>query len=374
MRRFSSVHTLTRRAVCAIYPICIVAFVAICPAVAFGQYRQYQYSQSPSTAVTIPPDWQQKAIPATERNQDFGTVARAAKAEHEFVITNPFSQPMELQSVRTSCGCTTPTIKDKVIQPGETGILHARFNTDRFTGQKRATVVLTIRKPFFTELQFTVGGYIRSDVVITPGEIQFGQLPEGKGMTKELRLDYAGRSDWQLSKITSELPFLKVEAQEVSRQAGRIQYKLIAKIDESAPAGFVASQVILHTNDRRLTSVPLPVSGQIQPNIQFSPQSFALGTLKSGETSAQRLVVKGKKPFKILAVNSEDAEVGYTPKAEAKAAHMLNLTIEPKANSVPGIIEGEVLLQTDLRDQPLRLRLTYEVPQENPPAEVTVSK
>lgn len=320
--------------------------------------------QQAPQALVIPQDWMDQAIAPESRSIDFGTVARAVKTEHEFVITNPFNQPLHLQSVRASCGCTTPTIRDSVIPVGGQGIVHARYNTDRFTGEKKAALVVTVTKPFFTELQLNVKGYIRSDIVLTPGEIEFGQVAEGADKTLELRLDYAGRSDWKIVDLTSDLPFVKVSAEEVSRQIGRIQYKLIATVDSSAPAGMLENQVILHTNDRRLTSVPLPLSMNVVPSIQFSPMALALGSVAYGDESTHRLVVKGDKPFKILSVQSEQAEVRFAPGDAERKAHMLNIGISPKAERAPGPVEGELLVQTSLSDKPLRLKLSYEIPLE----------
>ena len=338
-------------------PTLLLAMLVLGDNYAFGQY---QIAQS-----TIPNNWLQQAIAAQDRTIDFGTVARAATTEHRFHIRNPLQQDLHLQSVRASCGCTTPTIETKVIKPGEVGTIHARFNTDRFTGQKQAKLVVSITSPFFTELHLNVRGYIRSDIVLTPGEIEFGQIPEGSPKQIEMRLDYAGRSDWKIKEVTSDLPFVKVEAEEVSRTPGRIQYKLVAKLAENAPAGMHHNQVILHTDDRRLTSVPVVLSANVQSSVQMSPKTFALGKMNLGDQKSQRLVVRGRKPFKILDIKSQTAELQFDQVSdEARAAHMINITISPKANSDPGVIRGEVLVLTDLKEKPLKLGLTYEIPTE----------
>ena len=52
-------------------------------------------------------DWG-KQLFVGEMSYDFGTVARAAKAEHVFEMKNPFKETIHISSVRASCGCSTP--------------------------------------------------------------------------------------------------------------------------------------------------------------------------------------------------------------------------------------------------------------------------
>ena len=166
-------------------------------------------------------------IPVDQRSHDFGTVARSAKTEYRFPITNIYQQPMQISSVRASCGCTTPIIEKQVLQPGETGSILARFNTGTHTGQKQATLTVSITKPHFTELQLTVRGYIRSDIVFTPGEVNFGNVAEGENKKLEVALVYAGRTDWQVTGISAPEAFLQPTIKEVSVRTVKFSIKFL---------------------------------------------------------------------------------------------------------------------------------------------------
>ena len=332
-------------------------FLFSCAASAFSQ--NWQQGRSIPGGMNSS-NWLNDAIPPEQRTHDFGTVARAAKTEHRFFLTNPTDKPLHLRSVRASCGCTTPIIETEWIQPGEQGSILAVFNTGTFTGQRKATLTVSIDQPVFTEIQLQVRGYIRSDIVFNPGEVVFGQVAEGEGKTVELTLDYAGRNDWEVTGITSTLPFVDAQLEQVSRESGRIRYRVTATLNDDAPAGFIKNHLILRTNDRRLTSVPLVLTADVQPAIQFSPQDFALGSVTPGSSTQQRLVVKGRKPFRILDISSEDAEIEFEPTEDAKPAHLVNITVRPKA-AVHGPIDSHIILKTDLIEEPLRLGLSYVV-------------
>ena len=68
---------------------------------------------------TLLADWSDQAFPVKKHN--FGTVAVASKTEFRFPIYNSLSTEMHIQTVRASCGCTTPIIETKYIPPGGSG-------------------------------------------------------------------------------------------------------------------------------------------------------------------------------------------------------------------------------------------------------------
>ncbi len=304
-------------------------------------------------------DWLREAIAPQERVHDFGTVARAANTEHRFLIKNNHTSDLHIHSVRTSCGCTTPIIEDEWIKPGETGAVLARFNTGTFTGRKAAAVTVTFDKPVYTELQLNVKGYIRSDVVLSPGEVNFGEVPVGEPKSIDLTLDYAGRNDWALVGAESPLDFADIQFDEVSRQGGRVSYRISAQLTADAPLGNLQNQFLLKTNDRNLTTVPLRFMAAVQPPIQVSPQAIELGTVNFEKPLAQRLVVKARKDFRVLEITSDQAEIQFEASPSAKAVHLLNLMISPKRQPVDGAVASELVIQTDLIDEPIRIPLQF---------------
>ena len=308
-----------------------------------------------------------QVIPPEQRSHDFGTVARAANTEHRFELFNPFNSDLHIRGVRASCGCTTAIVETDTIAPGQKGTLLARFNTGTHTGQKGATLTVSLDKPFFTELQLNVKGYIRSDVVLSPGEVSFGTVPQGEPRSSVLQLNYVGRTDWAITEVLSPLDSVKVAYEEVERSNGRVD------LDPTAPAGFLHSQLVIRTNDRRLTTLPVRVLGSVEPALQVSPLSFALGKVKAGEPIQQRLVVKGHEPFRVLGISSDQAEIRFEQDDSSKKAHLINIIVAPHANDESsGDVEGQLWLKTDMRDEPVEVKLNYTIERESsaPPAEV----
>ncbi len=311
-----------------------------------------------SNGVAQSTSWLRDAFPLDNRTHDFGTVARSAKTEYRFPIKNTSDKTIELGSIRTSCGCTTPTIETKKIAPGETGTILAKFNTGTFTGQKQATVTVTIVKPIYTEVQLTVRGYIRSDVVVAPGSAAFGEVVLGESKKLSLDVAYAGRSNWAIQEVKSDSPFISASIEEAGRQNGRIQYKLNVELKDNAPLGFFNGQLVLRTNDRRLTEVPVAISGDVRSAIQLSPTRLELGKIQPKSSISKRIVVKGKKPFRILGIRSDEIEVDFEPIEQSRKAHLVNLDLLA-GELAAGNHSGKIWIKTDLQEDDLALDVDF---------------
>lgn len=303
-----------------------------------------------------------RVIPLAQRAHDFGTVAKAAKTEHRFEIHNPFQKPMHLRSISASCGCTTPIIETEWIQPGQVGFVTARFNTGTFSGDRKASLNLVIDEPSYMHVQLNVKGYIRSDVVFHPGELNFGNIPEGESKEIESSLEYAGRSDWKITRISSNADFVTADFVESARAHGRVSYKIKANLAPGAAPGTQAVQLVLHTNDKRLKTVPLNCIAQIEAPLSVSPSNVTLGETQAGEPIEQRLLIKGNEPFQILDVSVPGMEVLFDPTPEPKTMQFLNVTLIPDASREDGDIHTQMTIKTDMGGKrEVTLDLSYRV-------------
>ena len=86
---------------------------------------------------------------------NYGKVEKGANGTRVFKFKNEGTEPLVLNSVRASCGCTTPKWTREPIAPGAEGEIQVKYDTNRMgnfhktvTVQSNATnqtVVLTIK-------------------------------------------------------------------------------------------------------------------------------------------------------------------------------------------------------------------------------------
>lgn len=74
---------------------------------------------------------------------DFGTLPEGPNADYEFTFKNTGKEPINLQTVNASCGCTTPSWSKEPVLPGKTGSIKASYATKGRPGgfTKSITVV-----------------------------------------------------------------------------------------------------------------------------------------------------------------------------------------------------------------------------------------
>lgn len=297
-----------------------------------------------SSSQSLANNWARSMFSNT--SHDFGTVARAANTEFRFEFENRTKQTIHVRNVRTSCNCTSPSIVTETVQPGQIGVILAKFNTHSHTGSKQATVTVTFDRPQFAEVQLTVKGYIRSDIVFNPGEALFGNVQEGDSKSLTVDLDYAGRSDWKVVGLGCNDQFIQTGITELSRSGGRVKYRIDLTLKPDAPVGTLQSEVFVKTNDRSMTSVPLRMLANVQPTIAISPQLVALGDVKEGESVRQILVIRGQQPFRITEIYSDQFDISFDPIDEPKNLHTLPVTLTMKPGK--GEIQGKIFVKTDL--------------------------
>ena len=314
-----------------------------------------------SSGSPLAAQWPDTVFPV--KKHDFGTVAVAAKTEFRFPVYNPYTRPMHLQTVRRSCGCTTPIIETAYIQPGETGSILARFNTGTFRGEKGATLTVIVDQPFYAEARLRVDGYIRSDMVFHPGAITFGSVNQGEPVTKSSKVLYAGRSDWEIVDVRSNVPWMIADKKLLSRTGTRTDYEISVTLREDAPTGLFQNEVVVITNDNKRPKVPFRVSGSIKSPLSISPQAIALGSVKPGQKVKKMLVLKGAQPFTVESINCTGWDVSFAPTSVAKSTHIVAATFTATDASGPQKVAVEIttagkdsvtakaILTADVRDQ-----------------------
>jgi len=290
-------------------------------------------------------EWARKMFDHT--SHDFGVVARGAKMEHRFTLENIYEEDVRIASIRSTCGCTATEISRRRLKTWETAEIVTVLDTRNFLGRKDSTLTVVFDLPFRAEVQLLVRSYIRSDVVVHPGAVQFGSVNQGAGPERRLTVSYAGRGDWKIEKIESENPFLETRLAETGRTGGKVTYDLVVGLADDAPPGYLREQLVLVTNDQnpRAARVPVAVEGVVVSALSVRPSPLMLGVLAPGQSVSRRLVVQGQEPFRITAVESDDPRLTFSAGDEANSVHLVTVTFT--ADSEPGQVSSAVRIATD---------------------------
>lgn len=78
-----------------------------------------------------------------EDAHNFGTIPEGPGAEVVFRFENRGKEPIVLQQVRPSCGCTTPSYSKDPVLPGKVGEIKAIYNTKGRPGGFTKSITVT---------------------------------------------------------------------------------------------------------------------------------------------------------------------------------------------------------------------------------------
>ncbi|MDX2037477.1 MAG: DUF1573 domain-containing protein [Isosphaeraceae bacterium] len=289
-----------------------------------------------------------------ERRRDAGTVARGSKIRHAFKVVNTTDQEIHIATWRTKCGCTEVRVGSQTIPPGTQTVVEAVLDTTKFQGYKASGLTLVIDRPSFVEVDLDLNCFIRGDLTLEPGFVDFGQANRAGKPQVQLSLLYAGgQQNWAIERMQTQTDHVTAKLTEQSRGGGQVRYLLTATLNSTAPVGRLKEEITLHTNDPTGPTIPVSVTGLVQSNVTVSPTVINLGQIKAGETVRKTILVRSTKPFKLtgLQPSSPDLEVPAAAAADApKALHTVNFSF--KAPARPGPFHGEIEVMTDVPDEP----------------------
>jgi hypothetical protein len=87
---------------------------------------------------------------------NFGKVAEGEIVTYNYRFVNTGNKPLIVTEARASCGCTVPEKPTEPIQPGDTGYIKVKFNSEKRVGMASKTVtVLSNAEPAFKEMLLT---------------------------------------------------------------------------------------------------------------------------------------------------------------------------------------------------------------------------
>lgn len=274
-------------------------------------------------------DWGTKML--EKPSHDFGVIATGSQTSTQLKLKNIYALPVNLLEVKTSCGCMKADLSPRVIQPGAEETIDIKVDTERFKGDRKVNLKVSMSmNGYGTSTAFVpLHAYIRSDVVMTPGEAAFGTVDSGTEANRVIKISYAGRPNWTIKEVQVNNPNITAEARETSRNGGYVQYDLVVRVKPNAPIGVVRDQVTIVTDDATSPNVPLLVEAKVESEFVVTPDPVYFGSLTTGQQKAAMVIVRGKRPFKIEKIECEGDHGAFKCKLpeETKTLHQIPLTV-----------------------------------------------
>lgn len=296
-------------------------------------------------------EWVNSIFP--DRNHEFGSVAKGSKLRYSFKVTNVTDKELHISSYQTKCGCTEVKIGATTVPPGTQTTIEATLDTTNFLGPKASGLILTIDRPSAAIVELNMNCFIRTDLTLLPGQIEFGTLKRTDSPNQSMTLQYSGeRTDFKITGSQHHSPRLKVKITEENRANNTVSYKIAAEMLPSAVLGFYKDQITLKTNDASSPEIPIFVTAQVQGLLTASPSVMNLGQVAKGATVQKTVILKADKPFAVKEAKSTKGTVTVDPSTATPDQPIRTLNITYKAPDKPGPDHAVLEIASDIPDEP----------------------
>lgn len=134
----------------------------------FG-FSAFGFAQTETTKANVSlSSTSQSKMTLEKKSHDFGTIEEGVQATVTFTFKNTGNDPLVLNSVNASCGCTTPKWTKEPIAPGEEGVITAIYNSKGRPGNFTKTITVKHNGEGGTEFLTIRGVVNRATPAVTP--------------------------------------------------------------------------------------------------------------------------------------------------------------------------------------------------------------
>lgn len=294
--------------------------------------------------------WSQPAAEFEIVEFDFGVAYPNNKLVHIFVVKNMGTEPLEIDEVRTSCGCTAAVVSNKSIAASATGAISVTMSTS-VPGIMHKTATVVTNDPKKKEIILDIRANVRDIWQWTPKTaFQFKEIP------------FRSSDEIELTLTNIESEAFTIEGYKVSRPEFIVEHSKIddnkAKIKVIFESGIIKETVTdtleIRTDNPHQPIIRATLFAQVIGNIKYDRQRLYFGSIQAGETVTREMiahyVANDLDEFNITNINTKDGMV--TGKVDGKTDDGgIRIIFTFTAPDKPGYHNGEVMIETNVETE-----------------------
>ena len=305
---------------------------------------------------------QKAKIEFEKTSHDFGTISETGgPAVYDFVFKNTGDAPLILNSVRASCGCTTPSWSRQPIAPGQTGSVKVSFDPRHRPGRFNKSITVNSNasnavsslsihgtvssKPAdpYAAYRYTVG-----NLKITANSLNLGSINNTDVAERAIDIINTGAEPVTVT-ATADASFMTVTVNPATLKQGEkgkiaVKYNAEAKKDW----GFVSDKITITVTPDAQGEISVvanikedfsKVNPEEAPVASFSETSAELGVLTKNTNHKHEFYIQnnGKSDLIIHKIKTSDNTVTANPaRTIIKPGKKTKVNVVLKTDEQPG--------------------------------------
>ncbi|MCB2154973.1 DUF1573 domain-containing protein [bacterium] len=286
--------------------------LAIVPAAAQHEGHGHSEGQPAAPAHPAPradkvPNPDATGIVFETEEHDFGAIHQGEKVTAEFAFENKSDKTIEIEKIRTSCGCTAAALDKRTYAPGEGEKITVTFNSAGRKGAQHKVITVSTNDPDHPAYQLKIACNVITEMEMTARILNFGSVQEGDGASKEVALLDFAETPIEIKNIEVQAEGIEVAQGDpeeyldtaTGRKGRKIPFLISVKKD--FPAGRLLGRVMITTSNEHEPVQSVAITGTVRGDLAVSPNQVFFGVIApdSDLERVARLMVRDDLEFKM---------------------------------------------------------------------------
>lgn len=242
-------------------------------------------------------------------SNDFGIVPILESRSSEIRVSNPYSFPVTIKDIRSSCGCTVAKASKTDLDVNESTTLNVRFTAGTAPANVHGSIYLAFDQPDLKGMQIHIFAQVRQPLNIVEQVIEVDATAASAPLNKWVNVENYTNSRWKSLDVQSDVPWISVvstlsnrgplmkQAQDNVDELRVLEtWKMAITINQAAvPVGtqMAVLRVAAVPDSAVVKEVP---SGKLNlfirkhPLIETSPKLVFLGNVHGDQTINQKVI------------------------------------------------------------------------------------
>lgn len=296
-------------------------------------------------------------IHCADRVFDFGRRMDTASLECVFVIENRGELTLEIDAIRSSCGCTVASMSSKTIRPGDRAELRVDVDLTGRRGEFDKQIRIESNDPDMPAYRLVIRGEVVPSRLINPRHVFFRSLGKQESAVESVDVKFNAEPK-RIGRVESHADFLRADLEEIEQ--GR-SYRISVRAAPPYPQGELKGEVYVYDDDGDLVFT-IPVWLQVVADIMHSPQTILIYDDGSGSVRRQIVIRRGSvSEFSILEVQVPDERIETSVHTLGDYGYRIqldNIPVEAELNNEVIVVltdaggSAKIEIPLEIRDKP----------------------
>ena len=306
-----------------------------------------------------------------------------SKVIHDFSVENTTPERVKIESVSSSCTCTSYKLGKYQLAPGETTTLTMEVDVNNTYMKKAATCVLKTDHPRFQDWSYTIQFRSLPFVVAEPSELQVGSFmvdSENLNSIQNVSLDLFADSKIELTADNFEVPeeinlsiSTRPEVRKLQREVWNTRYQITIglspkgrdAVSRGSHSGLITKTIQLVADESKSRHWGYSVYWETRPSIESHPSYVSFGNLlEQGEDRSRSIVISSttNEGFRIVAIRSQPRDIqieavdeggGETPRHRVRLKFTGSNDVGRRPTFGPRYFSGTIEVRTTDKRRPV---------------------